>query len=160
MRRPTLGRTVCACVLLIANPQKERPPSIKGLIPYWTAVHDETGRCRFSIPPTWQTDRAGGSEIARAPDGSVTLQQWWLAASDWPAYKAEARHLLQPIAVHEDSAQRLSFDYAAGWPGDHQFVAIPAATGVCAAEIDIRPGTRATLKATLEKIVQSIVAPD
>ena len=156
MRHPTFGGIACACVLLIANPQK--PPSIKGLIPYWTAIHDETGHCRFSIPPTWQADAAAGSEIASAPDGSVTLEQWWVAASDWPSYKAEARHLLHPIAVHEDSARRLYFAYAAGWPGDHLFVAVPAASGVCATHIDIRPGGSAAQQATLQRIINSIVA--
>src|SRR5579872_461188 len=103
MRHHRLFGTVCASVLLIAAPQKERPPSIKGLIPYWTAIHDETGHCRFSMPPTWQTDGDGGNEIARAPDGSMTLEQWWVAASDWTSYKIDVQQRLHPIAIHEDS---------------------------------------------------------
>ena len=159
MRTYLLSGTLCASVVLMGAAQDQRVPTVKGLIPYWTGIRDETGRCRYSIPPTWKTDGLGGNEIARSPDGSVTLEQWWLPA-DWLSYKADVRHQMRPTVVHEDSAQRLSFDYAGGWPGDHVLVAIPASTGVCTTRIDIRPGARALLKSTIETIIHTIVAPD
>jgi len=158
--RASIGAVLIAAALSIASAQEPPPPSTKGAILYWTGIYDETGRCRYSIPPTWTVDGSGRHELARSPDGSVTLEQSWVAASSWPGYKTEVRRLLHPTVVREDSPLRLLFEYAAGWPGEHWYVAVPATTGVCATQIDIRPGARAVLEPTLQKIVQGIVAPE
>ena len=122
---------------LLAARQKGAPPSMKGLLPHWTGIYDATGRCRYGIPPTWRSEGPHGYEISRAPDGSAMIGLTWVASSSWASYKTDVRRRLKPTAVGEDTAQRFSLEYSAGWPGDHLFVAVPAVTGACATQIDI-----------------------
>lgn len=134
-------------------------PSMKGLIPYWTGIVDITGHCQYSVPPTWRADREGHEdEIARAPDGGATVQQRWHSSLSWLAYAANLRRLLKPTEVVEDSTQRLWFEYSAGWPGVHTFVAVPASSGACGTEIDVRPDASARMTSTIRQIVESILA--
>ena len=163
VHRNALQLALCAWFALAATTprvhasQEIAPPSTKGLIPHWTAIYDATGRCRYSVPPTWRAEGPRGREIARAPDGSVTVAQSWSAASSWISYKAEIRRTLKPSVVQENTPQRFSFEYSAGWPGVHMLVATPSAAGVCATQIDIRSAAQTAINATIRQIIQGLV---
>ena len=139
--------------------QRIAPPSTKRVIPPWIGVYDVTGRCRYGIPSTWRVDGASGHQITRAPEGTVTVEQSWRPASSWASYKLKMRRTLKPSVVQEDTPQRLAFEYSGGWPGVHLFIATWSSAGVCATQIEIRPGAETTMKPTIDRIIREIVAP-
>ena len=166
---PAVGFACCVFALPARTPgprdqdravQEVAPPSTRGLIPHWTGIIDTTGHCRYSVPPLWKVeDRSHGNGLAWAADGKATVQQDWLPSSSWTAYTSALRHNLKPTVIRDESPRRFWFEYAAGWPGVHYFVAVPSAGGACAMRIDVRSGVNdLLLVSTIGQIVHSVVA--
>jgi hypothetical protein len=139
--------------------RKSAPPAVKGLIPHWTGIFDVTGHCRFSVPPTWKVAyQLHGNALTWAPDGSATALQNWSPSTTWALYTSALRRTLKPTTVQEDSRERVWFEYAAEYPGVHDYVAVPSAGGVCAAQIDVKASANDALKPIIRQIAQSVVA--
>ena len=135
---------------------RDEPPFIRGLIPGWTGLVDPAGRCRFSVPATWKIDDA--QRLAVAPDGAVTAEEETAASTSWARYRTELSGVLKPIVLHEDSGQRLWFEYDAGWAGVHHYVAVPSADAACVLRIDVRDRPADALTRVVRRIATSLVA--
>ncbi len=139
--------------------RQNAPAAAKGLIPHWTGLIDVTGHCRFSVPQTWKVAyQLHANALASAPDGSATAFQNWSPSPSWALYASALRRTLKPTMVQEDSTERVWFEYSAGYPGVHDYVAVPSLGGVCVAQIDVKASADDSLKPIIRQIARSVVA--
>jgi hypothetical protein len=109
--------------------------------------------CRFAVPSSWHAEADGS--LARAPDGSnVSIRMFQMRS--WSAHKAQIRAAFGHVnAVHEDSERRLWFEIGGETRVQH-YIGVPNGVSVCAALLEIHPGTTPDTQNTTTQIVESI----
>jgi hypothetical protein len=120
----------------------------------WKVVKDQQGVCQLTVPSNWKADTVTASFV-KSPDGKLNAQPSGAAAGQsFRAVALQAKQMMPPLKVIEDSAHRVWFAYAGRSPegGENWYVAV-AGDPVCQAQITYK---LPSVEETAQKIALSL----
>jgi hypothetical protein len=99
----------------------------------WKVVKDKQGACQVAVPADWAADKLIASFVS-SPDGNANATPHGLRyGQTFAAASTQAKQVMPPTKVIEDSGKRLWYAYA-GAASTNWYVAVPGST-VCTAQI-------------------------
>ncbi len=103
----------------------------------WRTVQDKQGLCQWDVPGGWYAIEPGNDSLIQYGQGKAAASLHHNAMKTWDEFREHIKQNFRPTKILEDGPDRIWFQYSKGKDGIHSYVARPAATQVCAAQIDV-----------------------
>lgn len=123
----------------------------------WRTVQDKQGLCQWDVPGGWYAIEPGNDSLIQYGQGKAAASLHHNPMKTWDQFRQHIKQNFRPTKILEDGADRIWFQYSKGKDGIHSYVARPAGTQVCAAQIDVTD--KADLKdlaPVVEHLAQSV----
>ncbi len=123
----------------------------------WRTVQDKQGLCQWDVPGGWYAIEPGNESLIQYAQGKAAASLHHNPMKTWEQFREHIKQNYRPTKILEDGADRIWFHYSKGKGGIHTYVARPAGTQVCAAQIDVTDSADLKhLAPVVEHLAQSV----
>lgn len=123
----------------------------------WRTVQDKVGLCQWAVPGGWYAIEPGNETLIQFDKGRAAATLHHNPMKSWDQFREHIKENYRPTKIMEDTADRLWFRYKKGQDGTHVYVARPAGTEACAAQIDVTDqADEKELAPVIERLASSV----